>query len=333
MLKLNNMQPLNTNTPRETLAYLDGNVVYKIPVSNKDKLILNNWLTKQKLTKQTAEAVYKNNNKTYFIPRVLEISDSDFFVKEERAIGTPLKTSFVETLTEKELDIIYKGLANFTNDINQSKPVLSQKDVFEISGGDDNADNMTINQIIDKLKRYIPENELTVVLQAKTWFDVASEKDASVVFAHGDMNEHNIFFDRKTMRLSIIDFAEAKYQNADYMFNVDYARLGWLDIDRLISEYNRLPKRENVRVKTDMKVKTMRAALYNFKSSAAEFLDKPNIATKVRIDIINQDIKKIKKLYEQINTKNELTNATKTIIAETTKDSTIHKIRNVSNTK
>lgn len=310
MLKLENLQLLNTNSPRETLAYLDKDAVYKIPVSGKDPLNIKTWLDKQKLTRKVSDGILSFNNHTYKIPKVLEISDKDIYVKEERMIGTPLKTSFVETLTSKELDIIYRALANFTNDINQSRPVLTQKDTFDISTSVEYMGAITIEEIIKKLKKYIPEKELQSVKMAKEWFDVASDKDASVVFAHGDMNEHNIFFDKETKTVSIIDFAEAKYQNADYMFGVDYARLGWLDIDRLIKEYEKLPKKQPVNVRTNPDIKNMRNALYNFKSAAAEFLHKPNIATKIRIGIILQDIERIKKLYNQINSKAELNRAT-----------------------
>lgn len=327
MLKLENLQLLNTNAPRETLAYLDKDAVYKIPVSGKDPLNIKTWLEKQKLTRQVSDGILSFNNSTYKIPRVLEISDKEVFVKEERMIGTPLKTSFVETLTPKDLDVIYKALANFTNDINQSRPVLTQKDTFDMSTSVEYMGATKIDEILKKLKKYIPEKELQIVRKAKEWFDVASDKDASVVFAHGDMNEHNIFFDKKTKTVSIIDFAEAKYQNADYMFGVDYARLGWLDIDRLIAEYEKLPKKQNVNVRTSSNVKSMRNALYNFKSAAAEFLHKPNIATKIRIGIIQQDIEKIKKIYNQINSTKELKKATTVIKEENKLENNIKKIK------
>lgn len=327
MLKLESLQLLNTNAPRETLAYLDKDAVYKKPVSGKDPLNIKTWLEKQKLTRQVSDGILSFNNSAYKIPRVLEISDKEVFVKEERMIGTPLKTSFVETLTPKDLDIIYKALANFTNDINQSRPVLTQKDTFDMSTSVEHMGATKIDEILNKLKKYIPEKELQIVREAKECFDVASDKDASVVFAHGDMNEHNIFFDKKTKTVSIIDFAEAKYQNADYMFGVDYARLGWLDIDRLIAEYEKLPKKQNVNVRTSSNVKSMRNALYNFKSAAAEFLHKPNIATKIRIGIIQQDIEKIKKIYNQINSTEELKKATTVIKEENKLENNIKKIK------
>lgn len=311
MPKTENLQLINTNAPRETLAYTDGQFVYKMPVKANNSAYVKVWLDKQKLSKQVAEAILeKKKGSAYSIPRVVEISEKETFVKEERVVGEALKSSFVETLTPEEIDIIYKGLASFTNDINQSRGVLTQKDTFDISTSVNYIGGMPILEVINGLTKYIPKKTLEIVQQAKNWFDAASEKDASVVFAHGDMNEHNVLFDRATRTLSILDFAEAKYQNANYMFYVDYARLGWLDIDRLIAEYEKLPKTQPVRTQTDVNVKDMRNALYNFKSTAEEFLKKPNIATKIRLGIIMQYIEKIKQLYAKLTNQNDFEKAT-----------------------
>lgn len=299
-----NLQLINTNSPRETLVYLskDGKKVIKAPVSNNNKQRLQTWLGKQKIAKSVSDGVLKFNNPNYNIPRVLKVYDDDFIVEEERIIGTPLKTSFVESLDQKELDIIYKGFANFLNDINQSRPVLKQKDFFDAVSGEK---DMSLKEVLSNLQEYISAEELNIVYQAKDWFDVVSDEDASVVFSHGDMNENNIFFDRETKTLSIIDFADAKYQNADYMFKVDLAKLGWLEIDRLIKEYERLPKKQNVNINSSQNVKDIRIALYNFKSSAIEFLKNPKLVPQIRIDMIKQEIERIKKLYNQIDNSNK----------------------------
>lgn len=307
MLNTGNLQLINTNPPRETLAYTDGKFVYKLPVSNKDTFHLRTWLEKQKLAKKVSDDLLKFKNNNYKIPRVVEVSDKDFFVKEELAVGTPLRTSFVESLSQKELDIIYKGLANFINDINQSRPVLSQKDTFEMSTNLEDEKMPTMKELLSKLEKYIPKSDLQIVSDAKDWFDVASATDASVVFSHGDINEHNVFFNKKTKELTIIDFAEAKYQNADYMFNFDYARLGWLDIERLMSEYEKLPKKQKVNIRSNPNIKNMRLALYNFKGSVSEFLRQPKVATKIRLEIIKKDIEKIRKLYKLARSTEELT--------------------------
>ena len=300
MSKLDNLQQINTNAPRETLVYLADGLVIKRPVDTSNSKILNTWLGKQIQAKDTSDKVLAANNKNYFVPRTLEISSKEYFVVEERATGKPLSSSFFETLTKKEVDIIYKGIAHFINDINQSKQVLTQKETFDSFTSVEYLGEVSIPVLIDKLSKYISKEDMQIVQDAKDWFDVASDNDASIVFAHGDMNEHNIFFNRETKTLSIIDFADSKYQNADYMFNVDFARLGWLDIDRLIKEYDALPKKQHVNVKNKPEIKNMRNALYNFKNSASEFLHNPKLATKIRIEIINQEIEKIKNLYTKV---------------------------------
>lgn len=300
MSKLDNLQQINTNAPRETLVYLADGLVIKRPVDTSNKKILNTWLGKQIQAKDTSDKVLAANNKNYFVPRTLEISSKEYFVVEERATGKPLSSSFFETLTKKEVDIIYKGIAHFINDINQSKQVLTQKETFDSFTSVEYLGEVSIPVLIDKLSKYISKEDMQIVQDAKDWFDVASDNDASIVFAHGDMNENNIFFNRETKTLSIIDFADSKYQNADYMFNVDFARLGWLDIDRLIKEYNALPKKQHVNVKNKPEIKNMRNALYNFKNSASEFLHNPKLATKIRIEIIKQEIEKIKNLYTKV---------------------------------
>ncbi len=310
MSKLDNLQQINTNVPRETLVYLADGLVIKRPVDKKNKTILNTWLGKQKQAKDVSDAVLEAKNKNYFVPRTLEISSKEYFVVEERAVGKPLTSSYVETLPQKDVDIIYKGLAHFINDINQSKQVLTQKETFDSFTSVMYFGDISIKDLANKLKDYIPETDLQSVIDAKEWFDVASDNDASIVFAHGDMNEHNIFFDQTTKKLSIIDFADSKYQNADYMFNVDFARLGWLDTKRLIKEYEALPKKQKVNVINKPEIKNMRNALYNFKNSASEFLHNPKLATKIRIEMIKQEIEKIKKLLNEAYSENKFQKGT-----------------------
>ncbi len=305
MSKLDNLQQINTNIPRETLVFLADGLVIKRPVDKTNKKILDTWLGKQKQAKEVSDSLLERKNKHYFIPRTLEISSNEFFSVEERVFGKPLTSSFFEQLSDKEKNIIYNSFAHFINDINQSRQVLTQKETFDNFTSIEYLGEVSIKTLVDKLKKHIPEKDLQIVLDAKDWFDVASDKDASVVFAHGDMNEHNIFFNRETLTLSVIDFADSKYQNADYMFNVDLARLGWLDVERLIKEYEKLPKKQHVNISNSQEIKKMRNALYNFKNAAGEFLHNPKIATKIRINIIKQEIEKIKQLYKQIHGTNQ----------------------------
>ena len=56
MLNLENLQLINTNSPRETLAYRGNGVVYKIPVKRTNPAYAKVWLDKQKLSKQVADS-------------------------------------------------------------------------------------------------------------------------------------------------------------------------------------------------------------------------------------------------------------------------------------
>ncbi len=297
MSKLDNLPQINTNSPRETLVYSADGLVIKRPGPRAPDLPT--WLQKQQHARAVVESLQRVKNPAYFVPTMLEISKDQYFAVEERVPGRPLKSSYFETLSAADQDIIYRSFANFVNDINQSRPVLTQSHVFDSPDGED-GNTMPFNKIIKDLKKHVPARKLKTITNAKDWFDKAAQHDASVVFSHGDMNEDNIFFDETTKTLSIIDFADAKYENVHYMFNRDLGRLGWLDIDRLIREYEALPRAQSVIVKTDPMVEKLRNRLKNFVWSASEFLENPKIATTARLKIIDISIKEVKEAYDAI---------------------------------
>ena len=80
MKKLDDLQQINTNIPRETLVFLADNLVIKRPVNKKDKNALNIWLGKQLHAKKISDSVLAVHNKKYFIPRTLEISTNEYFL-------------------------------------------------------------------------------------------------------------------------------------------------------------------------------------------------------------------------------------------------------------
>jgi len=297
MSKLDNLPQINTNSPRETLVYSSDGLVIKRPGPRAPSLPT--WLAKQRHAQAVAESLKRVKNPTYFVPAMLEISKDQGFAVEELVPGQPLKSSYFDTLSDADKDIIYRGFANFVNDINQSHPVLTQAHVFDSPDGEDGT-TMPFNKVMKDLKKYVSAKDLKTITNAKAWFDNAALHDASVVFSHGDMNEDNIFFDVTTKTLSVIDFADAKYENAHYMFNRDLARLGWLDIDRLISEYMALSRAQPVIIKTDKMVETLRNRLKNFVWSASAFLANPKIAPKTRLKIIDESIKGVKEIYDAI---------------------------------
>ncbi len=303
MSKLDNLQQLNTNTPRETIALETNGLVIKRPVAG--RMPTKTWLGKQRHAKHVTDGLLKSNNDAYFVPQILEISEKEAFVIEQRAYGNPIPSSYFDTLSPSDHDIIYNALAHFINDMNQMRPVLTQAENFDAATSGDDEDGMTMATVMKKLSAYIPEEELRTVSVAKKWFDKASANDASVVFSHGDMNEHNIFYDPDRRIVSFIDFADAKYENAHYMFERNFGRLGWLDLDRLRAEYLALPRSQPVIIDSTPDVEKMRGLLQNFIWSATEFLHKPQVAQKVRIQIIKESIEKIKNLYTDIQKKQQ----------------------------
>jgi len=55
----------------------------------------------------------------------------------------------------------------------------------------------------------------------------------------------------KSNTVSFIDFAEAKYESAEYMFDHDLVKLPWLDTDKLIKKYIDINKPCEIRIKSD----------------------------------------------------------------------------------
>lgn len=322
MAKVDDLPRINTNAPRETLVYLSDDTVIKQPGPYAPPV--NVWMDKQRHARDVARDLRAMKNTTYFVPLMLEVSEDGNYVTEERVDGRPLKSSYFEQLSQKDQDIIYRGLANFVNDINQMRPILTQADMLDGIVGGDNRQNMSFNTIIKRLQKYVSPAELEIVTTAKDWFDTVQQNDSSIVFSHGDMNENNIFYDVASQTLSIIDFADAKYENAYYMFNRDLARLGWLDIDRLVRAYNELPRKNPVVVEPNPQIQALRVKLQNFVWSAVPFLQNPKAAAKVRMKIIQDSINDVKKAYDAARTVSQFARGANLLQAD-------NKSRDVSN--
>lgn len=296
MSSLDNLPQINTNSPRETLVYSADGLVIKRPGPHAPRTEV--WLAKQRHAQIVARDLRAAKNSEYFVPEMLKVSKDGRFAIEERVSGRPLTTSYFETLSPADQDIIYRGFAHFVNDINQMRPIFTQSDFFDGEVDEDGKHNMSLAIIIHKLKLQIKAEDLQIVTDAQHWFEQAAKADASVVFSHGDMNEDNIFYDSKNKTLSIIDFADARYENAHYMFNRDLARLGWLDIDRLVSEYKALPRKSPVIVETNPDIENLRIKLKNFAWTATSFLKNPKIAPVMQVKMINECIRDVKKAYD-----------------------------------
>lgn len=285
MSKFDGLQQINTNTPRETIAYNADGLVVKVSTGRTP-----NWLSKQQHAHRVTTDILNIPNRPYFVPSTMVIDGEGPLVLEQRAYGHPITSSYFETLSPRDRDVVYHAVASLMNDMNQMRPVLSQKEFFDQDGD--------LNTILRSAK-FLSREELEIVRRAKEWFDNAAATDASVVFSHGDMNENNIFYDPASRTVSFIDFADAKYENAHYMFERNFGRLGWLDLDRLRHEYMALPRTQPVVITTDNKVENMRILLQNLKWSVQEYLNnmKRPAANVVRMKIIRDNVDKISKLY------------------------------------
>lgn len=312
MSKLDNLQQINTNSPRETLVYEADGLVVKRPTN---RIVPGDWLAKQRHAQNVMGALKSVANPAYFVPQMLEISADKMFAIETRAYGHPISSAYFYKLSRDDQDRIYNAIAHLMNDINQSRPVLTQSQMFD--NDNDATGNMPFKDVIEKMKQYIPADDLKIVTAAKEWFDAVAPNDASVVFSHGDMNENNIFYDPQRRVVSIIDFADARYENIHYMFECDFGKLGWLDLDRIRREYMALPRSQPVIIKSDKTISDMRILLQNFKWAAIDFLKKPTSATKIRLKMLGEDIAKIQNLYTNVRNTQQFNRGAKVIGAAT----------------
>lgn len=293
------LQQINTNSPRETAVFSLGNTVMKRPIRLKSASQQTVWLNKQKQAQNIQAFLRAKNNPTYFVPQIINISCANLSVEEERVFGQPLTAAFVETLSDADQHIIYRGLANFINDMATYKPVLTQSEFFDISTDVKSDVKNTFAYAINHMKKYLNKQDIEDLKKAKAFFDKESLNDANVVFSHADMNEHNVFYDSNTKTLSVIDITDAKYENAHDMLYGNYANLNWLNIDRLISELNKIPAKHPIKTETNRSLVDLRNALYSVKCSAMEILKRPNDAGhKIRVKLLQGTVNLTNQMYE-----------------------------------
>lgn len=258
--KFFNYTQINTNKTRETRVFADGNYVIKTPNTTNPSYI-KNWLDKQSNAKHAVDDLCKIGNcgKFYFVPKITELSENDTpYVHEERVVGTPVTLDFFNALTPVQQDKIFDALTNFLVDMNQSRPVYDLISLLEKP----DSKGFTFANVLSELQ-ISKENKLNVQ-NAYDFLKSHQEMLASYVFFHGDMNEHNIFYDPEHNSVSFIDFAEAGYENAEYMFDHDLVKLPWFDMNKVKSKYNKTPAHQKVRTTSDPDMKKLFNALRSF---------------------------------------------------------------------
>ena len=310
MSNLDKLQQLNTNIPRETLVVATDGLVIKRPVIKPGGIPRKSWVEKQYHAQKVQDSLQDKSGKYYFIPKMLEISDAQMFAIEQRVPGVPVTDTYFETLGEGDRAIIYLGVAHFLNDINQSKPVLTQRDIFDTP---EHPGDIAFARIVKHLRKDLTSKEIDILNKSKEWFDVNSANDASVVFCQGDMNQHNIFYDQETKTVSFIDFADARYENARDMFHRDIARLTWLNINKLIQMYKGLERVQPVITESEPTIARMRNALQNIKWTGAEVINANPKLYKARLAILKEEIAKLGTLLMSVKTKNTFEHALSTL--------------------
>lgn len=296
MLKTDKTNLINTNSPRDSYVFADGNYVIKTPVAT-DPAHIKVWIERQKHARDVTDKILSTQRKNnYFIPKTVEISEKpDVHAREERVIGQPLTKENFSELSDTQKEIVYAGLAQFIYDMNQSAPVFDITYQLQFK----NNDNLSLFDVLKSLKSVLTDKEIKIINNSFELLKSNIAKTPSLVFFHGDFNENNIFFDTKTNTVSIIDFTEARYESAYYMFNSDLSRLSWLDISKLTKTYNGLQKENIIRTNQDKNVLDLFNLLRTVQTTGTSLLNKPQ-NTAIYKRILSETIINLEKQYQRI---------------------------------
>ena len=119
---------INTNSPRDSRVFADGNYVIKNPVATNTAHI-KVWIERQTHAKNVTDGLLSGKEygkKGYFIPKIVEISETPVaHIREERVAGKPVTKEYFDSLSKSQQDTIYNALAAFICDMNQNHPILN----------------------------------------------------------------------------------------------------------------------------------------------------------------------------------------------------------------
>ena len=292
---LNNNQ-INTNKPRDSLVFADGDYVIKYPTATNPAHV-GEWVKRQQHARDVVNGLlsYNGNRKLYFIPKIVEISDkTNAYIREERVYGKPITQDLFFSLNQTQQDIIYNTLAIFISDMNQHMPVLDITSQFQMANGKD------FIRLLTSVRDFISDEDFTLINNAYELLKLHSNKMPSRVFFHGDMNENNIFFDITTNTVSFIDFTEARYENADYMFFSDLSRLQWLDTNKLIERYKNTTKQRQITIIPDKGIVNIFNCLRTIQSTCNSIINQPKMAS-IYNKILHENIQKLETAYNSVN--------------------------------
>lgn len=288
---------INTNVPRESAVFADGDFVIKKPTAT-NAMHIKAWLDKQKDARRVVDKVFQNAKyvKKYFIPKITEVSETDTpYVREERVVGEPVNNKLFAKLTPVQQENIYDALVMFMYDMNHAYPVLNLAD--KLKQPDDTGYNF--DMILKSLEKHITKQESEKINLVYKFLDSHSDMLESYVFFHGDMNENNMFFDAKRNMVSFIDFAESTYESAEYMFNHDLIKLPWLDRDKLIKKYIEINKPYEIRIKSDNNMLALFNALRAIQWTGESLIQQTSNPNMVNVykKILSGNINDLEKVY------------------------------------
>lgn len=283
---------INTDKPRESIVFADGNYVIKKPTAtNKEHIKV--WVNKQKNAKNTVDNLLQKSKyiNQYFVPKIIEISNTDTpYVREERVLGQPVTKNFFKKLPLTQQEKLYDSLAAFITDMNQSKPILNMSSLLQET--DNNGYNLV--KVLASIKQYLSKEDIEKINRIYKFFMSRSDMMEAYVFFHGDMNENNMFYDIEHDVVSFLDFAESKYENIEYMFNHDLKKLQWLDTEKLISKYTKInPK---LRIKSDKNMLNLFNALRAIQWTGESLIQQPKQANIYKI-ILKEKINELETAY------------------------------------
>lgn len=306
MQDVNNLNnQINTNKPRDSRVFADGEYVIKYPVTTNPSHIME-WLNRQQHARDVVDKLltYINGKNYYFVPKIVEISNQpNVHIREEHVKGKPITKDFFNNLSTTQQNIIYNALAIFISDMNQHLPVLGIINQFEST----NSGEKDFLTLVKSIKSFISNKDFKLINDAYELLKNNPEKTPSRVFFHGDINENNIFFDTTTNTVSFIDFTEARYENADYMFNHDLSRLPWLNVNKLIEMYEKIPKQTPVIVKTDKNMMNVFTYLRTIQSTCDSLLKQPK-TVEIYKRILQENIKMLESAYKRAVTTPTMSN-------------------------
>ena len=293
----NGIKYINTNKPRDSIVVGDntGAGVVKMPNTTRTAYV-DDWLKKQRHARTAVNFMMGNPNRLggYFVPKITEIGNSvkTPYVREQRAPGCALTKELFDSLSPDTQDKIYKSLANFVYDMNHCRPVLTvQQKLVQ-----PNEYGMDFNDVMDKISTYLDKNEIAAINNAYNFFQSHPEMTSSLVFFHGDMNENNMFYDMATDTVSFLDFAETKYETIEYIFDHDLVKLPWLDTNKLLKYYQKLLKKDDIRIKSNPAMIGLYDALRALRWTGESMILSPDKAG-VFEKILHENIKKVTTAY------------------------------------